>query len=485
MNSPSILPFLSPPLNYEEALAYWFGRINYEQSAPRPTDLKLDRMRTLLGFLGNPQDRLRIVHVAGSKGKGSTAAMLESILRQAGYLTGLFTSPHLCQVEERIQVNGRPITAHELATLMNRVRAAVEKLDDACDDSGVSGAGVTFFEIATALGFLYFAEREVDAAVIEVGLGGRFDSTNVCRPLVSVITSISFDHTQQLGNDLASIAREKAGIIKPGRPTISGVTAPEARQVIESCCRERHSDLHQLGKDFQYEYAPGRVGKGKSSGHRSNVRIVTPQRTWPVLSLGLLGEHQAANAAVALACVEQLRHEGLAIEDQAVVAGLSDVSWPARMEVLHHEPLVVLDCAHNVASAEALVKTLQTSFPPIRSEHQTEPGNNGNYVGDDRLDKRLLIFAGSRDKDLAGMLRVLTPLFAHIFLTQYQSPRAAPVEQLADLLPKESSAAFTVCPTPAEAWHMALKMAGRNDLICVTGSVFLAGELRPLLVGIQ
>src|SRR5437879_7336671 len=241
MESGSLLSS-SPSLNYEEALAFWFGRINYEQRLPGPTDLKLDRMRTLLALLGDPQEKLRIVHVAGSKGKGSTSAMLESILRQAGYRTGLFTSPHLCRVEERIQVNGIPIQPLELASLMEEIRVAIAKMEEGDPDSSGSGQAVTFFEVATALGFLCFARREIDVAIVEVGLGGRFDSTNVCNPLVAVITSISFDHTQQLGNRLASIAMEKAGIVKSGRPTISGVIASEAQKVIESTCAERKSD---------------------------------------------------------------------------------------------------------------------------------------------------------------------------------------------------------------------------------------------------
>src|SRR5438552_3735883 len=330
MESGSLLSS-SPSLNYEEALAFWFGRINYEQRTPVPTDLKLDRMRTLLGLLGDPQENLRIVHVAGSKGKGSTSAMLESILRHAGHRTGLFTSPHLCRVEERIQVNGTPIRPEDLAGLMEEIRAAIVKMEDAgewvarpeqnakgvagqgtpFEDSGRATQPVTFFEVATALGFLHFARRKVDVAVIEVGLGGRFDSTNVCRPLVSIITSISFDHMQQLGNRLANIAMEKAGIVKPGRPTVSGVTAPEARQVIKSICEERNSNLDQLGRDFNYQYQPGCVDTSVSRNQSSRVRIRTRQRAWPAIELSLLGEHQAANAAVAVACVERLREEGL------------------------------------------------------------------------------------------------------------------------------------------------------------------------------
>lgn len=441
-----------PAAAYQEALAWWYGVVNWEVRTPQPDDLKLHQMRTLLHRLGDPHRRLRLVHVAGSKGKGSTSALLAAVLRRAGHRTGLFTSPHLTRVEERIQVDGQPITAAELTALLGEVRAAV---------GAAPPLEPTFFEIATAVGFLHFVRRRTDAAVIEVGLGGRFDSTNVCRPAVALITSISFDHTQQLGNRLARIAREKAGIVKPGVPTVSGVTAAEARPVIELACRERRAPLRQLGVDFRYRYEPGRV---TADGlHLARVQVVTRERTWPVLELGLLGEHQAANAAVALACVEELRSAGWHVPGETVAAGLAGVDWPARLEVVGRRPLVVLDCAHNVASAHALVETLRESFPPAR---------------------RLLVFAASADKDVAGILRVLAPHFRHAFLTRYAgSARGVPPEALAALLPADADLAVTCCPTAAEAWHAARAAAGPDDLVCVTGSVFLAGELRPLLVG--
>ena len=437
-------------LSHEEALAFWYGLINFEQSTPTPDDLKLDRMKALLARLGNPQNRLRIVHIAGTKGKGSTAALLASVLRRAGCRTGLFTSPHLCRVEERFQVDGRPITADELTALLNDVYRAVE---------GAPHPAITFFEAATAVGFLHFVRRRVDAAVVEVGLGGRFDSTNVCRPAVAVITSISLDHTKQLGDRVAAIAMEKAGIVKPGRPTLSGATAAEARPVIERICRKRGSPLRQLGVDFRYDYEPGRVGFEED--RRPRVRVTTRRQVWPWMELSLLGEHQAANAALAVACVEQLRAQGWTIPDDAVSSGLAGAVWPARMEVLGRRPLVVLDCAHNPASADALVRTLLESFPPAR---------------------RLLVFAGSSDKDLAGMFRILAPHFAHVFLTPYLgSARSAPPEQLAELLRAAGGPPATLHPSPASAWEAARGAAGPDDLICITGSVFLAGETRPLL----
>jgi len=447
--SPCLLVSLSTA---EAARAFWYGLINYEQRTPTVADLKLDRMRVLLSRLGNPQLRLRIVHVAGTKGKGSTSAMLATILQRAGYRTGLFTSPHLVRVEERFQVDGQAISAEELTTLLGEVR-------DCIATKPLAGP-VTFFEVATAVGFLHFVRRRVEAAVVEVGLGGRFDSTNVCLPLVSIITSISYDHTKQLGNRLALIAMEKAGIVKPCRPVLSGATVPEARGVIERICRERRAPLRQLEANFSYLYQPGEVTAIGWSKPRVNV--TTERRRWPELELNLLGEHQAANAAVAVACVEELRALGWHLPDAAVRAGLAEVSWPARMEVLQRQPLLVLDCAHNVASARAVVETLSTSFPAGR---------------------RLLVFAGSSDKDLPGILRTLAPHFHHAVLTRYtNNPRSVAPEQLAEWLRAAGDIPHTLCAEPRQAVELARGLAGVEDLICVTGSIFLAGELRPVLV---
>src|SRR5262245_25772800 len=349
-------------MTLDEALDWWFAHANYEQRTPAAGDLTLGRMRALLAGLGDPHRRLRVLHVAGSKGKGSTSAMLAAVLQRAGYRVGLFTSPHLCRLEERFQVDGRPITAAELSQLLGEVRQAVER-----------GRGSpTFFEIATAVGLLHFVRRRVEAAVLEVGLGGRLDSTNVCLPVVSVITSISYDHTRTLGSRLEQIAREKAGIVKPGRPAVSGATAAEAREVIAAVCREKRAPLVELGRDVTFTCTAGRVTR--DSLVKPQVRVTTRQRRWPALEVNLLGEAQAANAALAVACVELLRHAGWHVGDDAVARGLAEVVWPARMEVLSRRPFLVLDCAHNVASAEALAATLAESFPAGR---------------------RLLVFAGA------------------------------------------------------------------------------------------
>jgi dihydrofolate synthase/folylpolyglutamate synthase len=295
--------------------------------------------------------------------------------------------------------------------------------------------------------------------VLEVGLGGRLDSTNVCLPAVSVITSISFDHMRQLGNTLAAIAREKAGIIKPGVPVVSGVVDDEPRQVIEQIARQRGSRLLQLGRDFHYQYEPPRdVGREAAQG-RMSYRLSCPDRrqTYDNVSLGLLGRHQAANAATALTVLDELARQGWQIPDAALRRGVAEVRWPARVEVAGRQPAVVIDAAHNVASVEALATTLAESFSAR---------------------ERILVFATTRDKEVPAMLRCLLPHFDHVIVTQYQNnPRGVPPEELAAIAAQES-AAVRVCPSPAAAWEIVRTLAGEKDLVCITGSFFIAAEMR-------
>jgi dihydrofolate synthase/folylpolyglutamate synthase len=300
------------------------------------------------------------------------------------------------------------------------------------------------------MAFLHFWRRRTEAVVLEVGLGGRLDSTNVCTPVLSVITSISFDHMKLLGNTLASIAREKAGIIKPRVPVISGVTAEEPREVIETIARQRQAPLRQRGRDFSFRHEPGHV-----SGPLPRVQVSTAAQSWPAWELNLLGAHQAANASLVVAGVEVLRQRGWSIPDRAVREGLAQVCWPGRMEVVRRDPLVVLDCAHNAASAAAFVQTLEESF------------GSG---------PRVLVFAVSNDKDLAGMFRELRPAFSQVIFTRYVSnPRAVPPAELQALW-----GGGLVIDSPAEAVATAMRLA---PMVCVAGSVFLAGEIRALLMG--
>lgn len=414
-------------MTYEEALAWWFGRINYEVRAATPRDLKLERMRAVLRRLGNPQDRLRLVHVTGTKGKGSTCAMLASVVQAAGYRVGLFTSPHLEHVSERVQVNGVPISAPELTARLNEIRPAVEEVER-------QGPPVTFFEISTAVGFLHFLYRRCDLAIIEVGLGGRYDSTNVCWPLVAVITNIGYDHMNQLGSTLEAIAYQKAGIIKRGVPVVSGERQAGPREVIRRVAEEQNAPWFEVGL----------MERQAAQRYR----------------LGLCGEHQRDNAAVALATLECLRQAGLHLPESAVRQGLAQVAWPARIECLRRHPTLILDTAHNVPSIQALLDTLRRQFPTSGRRH--------------------VIFAVSADKQYPQMLQLLSGYFDEFYLTRYgNNPRCVSPEHLAELLAAQNPRPnFRLFASAQAAWEAAWAAVAPEDLLCITGSVFLAGELQ-------
>lgn len=451
----------------KNALQFLDGRINYERDRAVPyreRDLKLERMREFLVKLGDPQKQLPIIHIAGTKGKGSTAAMVAAILSAAGYRTGLFTSPHLDRIEERIAIDGHPCSPNELVELVDRVRAVVEVMDEEAGSACTEEFGPTYFEIIAAMALLHFAQRGVDAVILEVGLGGRLDATNVCSPRVCAITSIGFDHTRQLGNTLESIATEKAGIVKPGVPVVSGVTDTAPRDVIRQICRERGSPLSELCVDFDFRYHPPRHLEQDSALGRLDFQSsdAYPQFNLQDLPLSLLGHHQAANAAVALAVLGELEKAGWKISEQAVRAGLGNVDWPARVEPLTRRPTIVLDTAHNSSSVEALVRVLNESFSAGR---------------------RLLVFSASMGKDIASMLKCLLGAFDEVILTQYlNNPRAVPAEKLAATARKLGDNHCRVSPGPAEAWDQIRSLATHDDLICVTGSVFIAAEMREQIL---
>jgi dihydrofolate synthase/folylpolyglutamate synthase len=482
-------------------------RVNYERCLSLPDveeAFKLDRMRALLRRLGDPQDHLPVVHVAGTKGKGSTAAMMAAALAAAGYRTGLFTSPHLDRVEERIIVGGQPCSAEEFAALLEAMQPAVEALDREAAQKIPAEPGPTFFEILTAAAFCHFVRRQVDVAVLEVGLGGRLDSTNVCTPVVAVITSISFDHVKQLGPTLAAIAAEKAGIIKSGVVVVSGVTAAEPREVVRSIARQHGCRLAELGVDFQVEYHPPRRLDQAPAPARFDFHRPAGGH-FRDIGLGLLGRHQAANAGLAWAAADELRQQGWAIPEAAVRRGLAEVRWPARVEVVARRPTVVLDAAHNAASVAALMEVLAESFVARR---------------------RWLIFATTQEKDLRGMLERLRGHFDEVIFTRYlDNPRGVPPEELQALAeaigsprplgegpgvraasvsprplgegpgvraesasprplgegPRVRAERITIASTPAEAWDVVYRESAPEDLIAITGSFFIAAEMRRQL----
>ncbi len=475
------------------AIGFLLGRINYERTPLPPygqRQLKLDRMRQLLTRLGNPDAGMPIVHVAGTKGKGSTAALIGSILHAAGYEVGLFSSPHLENIEERFAVNGLPCSADELVDLVDQLRPVVLAMDEEARNSADSSLSPTYFELTTAIALMHFFQRKVDVAVLEVGLGGRLDSTNVCQPVVTVITSISFDHTKQLGNTLGKIAAEKAGIIKPGVPVLCGPLDEQPRQVIAEIAQQHGCRMLEAGHDFMHEYQPPQgLDRQQQLGRLDFTGTFVDQ---PVelkeLPLQLLGEHQGANAALAVATCVELQRQGWSISPEAIRVGLAELTLPARVEIVRRKPTVVLDVAHNVASAEALVDVLTTSFAMNSATGNSETGNSTTC-------ERILVLATTKDKDVPGIVRVLLPHFLQVIATQHQNnPRAVPAAQLGKIIRDElaktdqqtSSPAVTECSTAIEAWQLAQKLAqqvdGSEPLICITGSFFIAAELRRVLL---
>ena len=447
---------------YQERLAYLSGRLNYEtQGMPRiPAELRLGRMRRLLRALGDPHEGMKIVHVAGTKGKGSTASMISASLSAAGFRTGLYASPHLHRLEERFRIDGRMISESELVGLVDEIREAVERVDR--DDLHHLQRGSTFFEITTAMGLLHFARQRADAVVLEVGLGGRLDSTNVVHPSVSVITSIGFDHTRQLGNTLAAIAGEKAGIIKRDRPTVSGVREPEPRDVIRDVAKLRRSPIREVEVDYRYTFHPPVPPLDRPTP--GTVSVSTWKTDWGTLTLPLLGSHQASNAALALAALDALAEvePGLTVSRDAVVAGFSKLNWPARVEVFGESPWIVIDGAHNVASAVALEETLRECFPKV---------------------PRTLVFGTTKDKDLPGQLRALLPSFDRLIVTRYvENPRSVPPEDIARAIREIDGRDATLASDPEEALAVARRVTSPAAMICVTGSLFLAAETRALLL---
>ena len=434
---------------YNSALNYLFSSTDYERGGPlggyNIDNFSLDRMRRLLGKLGAPHRMLNAVHIAGTKGKGSTAAMLAAMLQSCGFTVGLYTSPHLVELRERIQVNGRMILEAELRVLLGKVFTAAKKLGD--------GRSPTFFEIMTAVAFLHFVEKDVDLAVIETGLGGRLDSTNVLRPKVCGITSISYDHCQQLGNTLSSIASEKAGIFKRGVPAVSVPQVAEAERALRKVANMAGTSLAFTGKDINFSF---RFESTKSDGPQTRVCVTTPLSRFEHLRVPLAGEHQAVNCGLALALLDKLKELGYDIDDERAIRGLSRTILPGRMELLHSDPRVIADGAHNPSSMEALMLAI---------------GQNIRY------DSMVVIFGCCVDKDIKSMLHRVSQGADKVIFTRSSSPRSANPEELANMY----SALGGMCQATEffpEALRQARAAVSRSDLICVTGSFYLVGEAK-------
>ena len=431
---------------YQQTLDYLYSYVDFSMTRGHrysPDQFDLGRMRELMRQLGNPESHYPSIHIAGTKGKGSVAAMCESVLMAAGYKTGLYTSPHLHDYAERIQINGSPIPHDDLIRLVEENKPVFESI-----------AELTTFEITTSLGFLYFQKQNVEAAVLEVGLGGRLDATNVVLPSVTVITSLSYDHTALLGNTLAEIAGEKAGIIKPGIPVVVSPQEQEAIEVIKRIAAERSAPLIQMGKDYLFE--PGthtlkeqrlkiwQLRKNQSDGKAAH------------LSIPLLGRHQVQNAATAYAALRTFSNAALPLSDQAIRDGFAKTNWPGRFEILQAQPPVVIDCAHNRDSAAKVRQTLQEYFPDRRS---------------------ILVFGASEDKDIAGMFAELAPVTQRVIATKSFHPRAIDPEKLEEIA-RTYGLPVEIVPDVPEALEEALQALTDDTLVLVTGSIFIAAGAR-------
>jgi dihydrofolate synthase / folylpolyglutamate synthase len=422
---------------YNKSLDYLYSFVDYSlkhSSEIAKAEFNLDRMFALMEELGNPHKKYPIIHVAGTKGKGSVCALCASALQAAGYTVGLYTSPHLLDYTERIRINGEPISHEQLIELVEEIKPAVAKIPK-----------LTTFEITTALGFLAFAKNDVHAAVIEVGLGGRLDATNIVMPAVSVITSLSYDHMAVLGDTLAKIASEKAGIIKEDVPVVSAPQKEEALEVLERVAKLKRCELTLVGRDVSFERL--------SSSLEEQVLVVSNNHSSLELKIPLLGLNQIENAATSYAA---LKASGLKISDEAVQKGFAEVKWPARFEVVRRDPPVILDSAHNQDSFARLSETLDEHFPrkPV-----------------------YLIFGASEDKNIPGMFAEMKPKIKKLIVTRADHPRALEVEKVAELANQAGLESEAVSPVES-AFARALELSEKDGSIVLSaGSMFVTAEV--------
>ena len=431
---------------YKQALDYLYSFVDYSlkhSSELAKADFNLDRMFALMESLGNPQNKYPIIHVAGTKGKGSTSALCAAGLGAARYRTGLYTSPHLLDYVERIQINGEPISHQQLVDLIEEIKPYVAKIEK-----------LTTFEITTALAFMAFAKYDVNAAVFEVGLGGRLDATNVITPKVSVITSLSYDHTAVLGDTLTLIAGEKAGIIKQGVPVVSSSQKDEALAVLERVARQNESELTLIGRDVKFELLESSLeGQSLTIDDGQSTMMVNGSSSIVKLKIPLLGAHQLENAATAYTA---LKVSGIPITNEQIQKGFSQVQWRARFEVVRRDPPVIFDSAHNQDSFEKLSETLQTYFPDMMV---------------------YLIFGASEDKNIPGMFAELKSKIKKIIITRADHPRALEAEriqQLAEQAGVESEAAVPVKSALARALELSSK---DGSIVLSAGSMFVTAEV--------
>ncbi|MFL2870180.1 MAG: bifunctional folylpolyglutamate synthase/dihydrofolate synthase [Pirellulaceae bacterium] len=446
------------------SLTFLYDRINYESTSPAANrEFKLGRMRKLARLLGDPQNSQKIIHIAGTKGKGSTSQMVASALEQAGHTVGIFSSPHLIKVNERFSINGNSCTDTELYDLINRIQPVVAQMDDDPDF-----AGVTFFEITTAIALLHFQDRNVDVSILEVGLGGRLDSTNICNPVITAITNIGLDHTQLLGDSIEAIAVEKAGIIKSGIPTVCGSSNPVASSTIGQIANDRGAPVVQRGIDFDV------IVENGSNKKSISVNLVDKFQ-WDDVQLRLAGEHQFENAASAAAICWKLHELGWPVTAQHIKDGISQATVRGRMEVISKAPTILMDVAHNRDSIEALLKHVTSAYSGTR--------------------KHLLISI-SQDKQHNRIVESVLPIFDTVVFTTYRSNARGvnSLNLLKDVESEQQHHAFATMPTrsqpvcidpPATALRYLTDLANSEDLICITGSFFLVGEIMDAMQSVD
>jgi dihydrofolate synthase/folylpolyglutamate synthase len=422
-------------MSHQETLAYLYGLERFGMI------FGLENISRLLQVLEDPHRDLKVIHVGGTNGKGSVSAMMASVLQEQGYRVGLYTSPHLVSFTERIQVNGVAITWEEVVRLTDLLRSRVE-------EEGIPQQ-FTFFDFTTAVALYYFSHQEVDLSILEVGLGGRLDSTNVVRPVITIITNVSRDHFQILGERVEDIAREKAGIVKQGVPLISGATQPAVIQILEEACKMKEAPLRLTGRDFRGE----RISSGTLAFHGRRWHLTD-------IRLGVAGPFQVENATVALGGLEALGQKGYRIEEESIYKGLAKVRWPGRLELVQKSPQILLDGAHNPAAARSLREALQEEF---------------DY-------RHLYMVMGiMEDKEVSAILAELAPLTVVLIATRPHNPRAMPPQRIAEIA-HDYCSEVEVIEDVGEGVGCAREMAQEDDLIVVTGSLFTVGEVRDHLL---
>lgn len=436
---------MTEPTRYQEALDYIYSFVDYSLTKNlrySPEKFNLSRMYRFLELIGNPHQDYATIHVAGTKGKGSICAMISSILSHSGYITGFYSSPHMIDFTERIRIGDQLISQKEIADYVDYLKPFIDQVEQ-----------ITTFEITTALAFKYFSDQKVDFAVIEVGLGGRFDATNVITPKVSVISTISFDHTKILGNTLSKIAFEKSGIIKNNVPVVVSRQKRTAMKMIQSIAQERSAPLIDTNESY-------RVTSGQRTLDYQEFMIQNSSTSTDWIRLPLIGSHQLENARTAYAVINELHDQGVKISAAAVKQGFEQVDWPGRLEILQRDPLVIIDGAHNPDSFRNLVRTIK------------------EYLTDRKV---IFILGASEDKNILTMMQIIKPVVDHLIITKSTHPRAMDIEKIQALA--DTIGISSVCVEKVEdAKVKAESLSNENSVIIAAGSIFIAGALREMFI---